>query len=276
LGALSVTAGLVALVYAISKAPFDGWGSAKTIVLLAVSVVLLVGFVVIERTVRQPVLPLRIFRVRTVTGANVVGALLGAVVFANFFVLTQYVQNVLHYSALKAGVTFVATAGTAVLAAGLAQWLATRFGVKPVMAIGMLLMAAGMIWYTRIPVHASFTSDLLPGYLLVGVGLPFGFVPVTIAALAGIDANDAGLASGMINTTQQIGGAVGVAITSTVYLTHFKNSVRTDGVAVALTDGYRIAFWVCAGFALAGLAATLALIRRAELAARPEVAPTAG
>jgi EmrB/QacA subfamily drug resistance transporter len=276
LGAVSVTLGLVALVYAISKAPFDGWGSAKTIVGLVVAAVLLVGFVIIERTVRDPVMPLRIFRVRTVAGANVAGALLGAVIFANFFVLTQYVQTVLHYSALKAGVTFVATAGTAVLAAGLAQALATRFGVKPVMAIGFALMAAGMVWYTQLPVHGSFAPDLLPGYLMVGVGLPFGFVPVTIAALAGIEPGEAGLASGMINTSQQIGGAIGVAITATVYLTHFKNAVRTDGVAVALTDGYQLAFWVCAGFAVAGLVATLTLIRREELAAAPEVAPTAG
>jgi MFS family permease len=173
-------------------------------------------------------------------------------------------------------VTFIATAGTAVLAAGAAQALSTRFGVKPVMAIGMLLMAGGMIWYTQIPVHGSFVSDLLPGYLMVGVGLPFGFVPVTIAALAGIEAREAGLASGMINTTQQIGGAIGVAIASTVYLTHFENAVRVDGPAVALTDGYRLAFWVCAGFAIAGVVATLTLIRREELAPAPEIATTVG
>ncbi|HYY02808.1 MAG TPA: MFS transporter, partial [Gaiellaceae bacterium] len=165
---------------------------------------------------------------------------------------------------------------TAVLAAGLAQELSTRFGVKPVMAIGLALMAGGMIWYAQIPVHGSFTGDLLGGYLMVGVGLPFGFVPVTIAALAGIEAHEAGLASGMINTTQQIGGAIGVAIVATVYLTHFKNAVRTEGVPLALTDGYRLAFWVCAGFAVAGVVATLALIRREELAAAPEMAPTAG
>jgi EmrB/QacA subfamily drug resistance transporter len=276
LGAVTVTLGLVALVYAISKAPFDGWGSAKTIVGLVVAAVLLASFVVIEGTVRNPVMPFSIFRVRTVAGANAVGALLGAVIFANFFVLTQYVQTVLHYSALQAGLTFLATAGTAVLAAGAAQALSTRFGVKPVMAVGMLLMLGGMIWYTQIPVNGSFVSDLLPGYLLVGVGLPFGFVPVTIAALAGVESNEAGLASGMINTTQQIGGAIGVAICSTVYLTHFKNAVRADGTAVALTDGYRLAFWVCAGFALAGLIATLTLIRREELAAAPEIATTAG
>jgi EmrB/QacA subfamily drug resistance transporter len=276
LGAVTVTVGLVALVYAISKAPFDGWGSAKTIVGLVLAAVLLASFVVIERTVRNPIMPFSIFRVRTVAGANAVGALLGAVIFANFFVLTQYVQTVLHYSALKAGLTFLATAGTAVLAAGAAQALSTRFGVKLVMAIGMLLMLGGMIWYTQIPVNGSFVSDLLPGYLLVGVGLPFGFVPVTIAALAGVESREAGLASGMINTTQQIGGAVGVAICSSVYLTHFKNAVRADGPAVALTDGYRLAFWVCAGFALAGLIATLTLIRREELAAAPEVAPTTG
>jgi EmrB/QacA subfamily drug resistance transporter len=274
-GAITVTTGLVALVYAISKAPYDGWGNAKTIGLLIASVALLVAFVVIERTVRDPVMPLSIFRVRTVAGANVVGFLLGAVIFANFFVLTQYVQTVLHYSVLQAGVAFIATAGTAVLAAAPAQALSTRFGVKPVMATGLALMAGGMIWYTQIPVHGSFVGDLLGGYLLVGVGLPFGFVPVTIAALAGIESDEAGLASGMINTTQQIGGAIGVAVVATVYLTHFQNAVRTDGVALALTDGYRLAFWVCAGFAVAGFIATLTLIRREELTGTPEVA-TAG
>jgi EmrB/QacA subfamily drug resistance transporter len=214
-GAVTATAGLVLLVYAISKAPFDGWATTRTILLLLASAALLVAFVVIERTVRDPIMPFRIFRVRTVAGANVVGALLGAVIFSNFFVLTLYVQNVLHYSALKAGVTFVATAGTAVVSAVVAQALTTRVGVKPVTVVGLLLLTGGMLWYAQIPVHGRFVPDLLPGYLLVGVGIAFSFVPVSIAALAGVGASDAGLASGLINTAQQIGGAIGVAIAST-------------------------------------------------------------
>src|SRR6478609_7879465 len=167
LGAVLVSAGLALFVYTISRAPDVGWGSARTILLLIASGALLVGFLVNERRVHDPLMPFHIFRVRTVAGANVVGLLLGAVIFANFFLLTLYVQNVLGYSALKTGVTFVATAGTAVLAAGVAQALTTRFGPKPIIVIGLTLLTAGMIWYAQIPVHGSFASDLLPGYLMV-------------------------------------------------------------------------------------------------------------
>src|SRR5205085_2517660 len=154
-----------------------------TIARLAAAVVLLAAFLAIEARATHPLMPFRIFRVRTVAGANVAGLLLGAVVFANFFVLTLYVQNVLGWSALRTGVTFVATAGSAVLWAGLAQALVTKVGAKPVMTAGWIAMGAGMLWYTQIPVHASYASDLLPGYLLVGFALPFSFIPVSIAAL---------------------------------------------------------------------------------------------
>jgi EmrB/QacA subfamily drug resistance transporter len=196
LGAISVTAGLTLLVYAISEAPDVGWATARTILLLVASGALLATFVVIERTVAEPLMPFRIFRVRTVAGANGVGALLGAVIFANFFLLTLYVQNVLGFSALRTGVTFVATAGTAVISAGVAQALTTKFGAKPVMTAGLLLLTAAMVWYSQIPVDGSYASDLLPGYLLVGVGIAFAFVPVSIAALAGVAEREAGLASG--------------------------------------------------------------------------------
>src|SRR5262249_3515416 len=159
-----------------------------------------------ESRVREPLMPFEIFRVRTVAGANVVGLLLGGVVFANFFVLTLYVQDVLHYSSLQAGVAFLATAGTAVAAAGAARAPVTRFGVKPILALGLALMTAGMLWYTQIPVDGHYASDLLPGYLFVSVGIAFSFVPVTIAALAGVEEREAGLGSGLINTSQQIGG----------------------------------------------------------------------
>jgi EmrB/QacA subfamily drug resistance transporter len=269
-GALTVTAALVIFVYAISKAPDVGWATGRTIGLLAASAVLLAVFFVLESRSDAPLVPLRIFRVRTVAGANVVGLILGAVVFANFFVLTLYVQQVLGYSALRAGLTFLATAGTAVLAAGFAQALATRIGVKPVMAIGLALMGVGLFWYAQISPSSSFGSDLLPGYLAVGIALPFAFVPVTIAALAGIAESEAGLASGVINTSQQIGGAIGVAVASTVATSRFENLVKTGTpVPEALTDGFVLAFWVLLGIALAGVVATLTLIRREEIPTEP-------
>jgi EmrB/QacA subfamily drug resistance transporter len=265
-GAITVTGGLALLVYAVSNAPSHGWSSSWTITRLAVAVALLVAFLVIESRAKHPLMPFRIFRVSTVAGANVAGLLLGIVVFSNFFLLTLYVQNVLGWSALKTGITFVATAGTAILWAGVAQALVTRIGAKTVMAIGFVAMIAGMLWYTQIPVHASYWSDLLPGYLLVGFALPFCFIPVSIAALAGVEAHEAGLASGLINTAQQIGGAIGVAVTSSVSITHFNHQLKSGAsFQSAFTSGSQWAFWVTVGVAIVGLVATLVLVRPAEL-----------
>jgi len=266
-GAVTVTAGLALLVYAISEAPNYGWGSARTLLSLAGAAVLLGSFLFIESRAKDPLMPFRIFRIRTVAGANVAALLLGGVVFANFFVLTLYVQQVLGYSALKTGLTFLATAGTTVLWAGLAQALVTRVGAKQIMAIGFVGLIAGMLWYTQIPVNASYWSDLLPGYLLVGFALPFTFIPVSIAALAGVAYDEAGLASGLLNTAQQVGGAVGIAVTSSVALTHTRNLVKSgESFPAAFTSGSQWAFWVCVGLAVAGLVATLVLVRRDELA----------
>jgi MFS family permease len=266
-GAVTVTGGLALLVYAVSKAPDHGWESGWTLSRLAIAVVLLAIFLVVESRVEHPLMPFSIFRIRTVAGANVTGVLLGAVTFSNFFVLTLYVQQVLHYSALKTGVTFVATAGSAVLFAGLAQALVTKIGAKPVMAAGFAAMIAGMAWYAQVPTHASFASDLLPGYLLVGFALPFTFIPVSIAALAGVEPHEAGLASGLINTSQQVGGAIGVAVASSVSLSHYNNLLKSGHpFAQAFTSGSQWAFWVMAGVAVASLGATLALVRRDELA----------
>jgi EmrB/QacA subfamily drug resistance transporter len=272
LGAVTVTGGLALLVYTLSRAPFVGWGSTRTILLLIASVALLAVFLVNERLVHKPLMPFGIFRVRTVAGANVVGLLLGGVVFANFFVLTLYVQDVLGYSALKAGVAFLATAGTAVVSAGVAQALVTRVGVKPILGLGLALMTAGMVWYTQIPVHGSYGPDLLPGYLFVGVGIAFSFVPVTIAALAGVEEREAGLGSGLINTSQQIGGAIGVALSSTVFNSHIGTGRAT---LQTITDGYALAFWVMVGFGVAAFLATLAFIRKEEIG-EPAAAPVAG
>jgi EmrB/QacA subfamily drug resistance transporter len=275
-GAITVTGGLALLVYAVSNAPSHGWSSSWTISRLAIAVALLVAFLVIESRAKDPLMPFRIFRVSTVAGANVAGLLLGGVVFSNFFILTLYVQNVLGWSALKTGITFVATAGTAILWAGVAQALVTRIGAKTVMAVGFVAMIAGMLWYTQIPVHASYWSDLLPGYLLVGFALPFAFIPVSIAALAGVEQHEAGLASGLINTAQQIGGAIGVAVTSSVSITHFNHLVKTGhSVPAAFTEGSQWAFWVTVGVAVVGLIATLVLVRPAELESTEGAAVTA-
>jgi EmrB/QacA subfamily drug resistance transporter len=275
LGAVLVSGGLALLVYAISEAPNVGWAAARTILLLVASGVLLAAFLVNERRSNDPLLPFHIFRVRTVAGANVVGLLLGGVLFANFFLLTLYVQDVLGYSAIKTGLTFVATAGTAVLAAGAAQALTTRFGPKPIISIGLALLVAGMVFYAQIPVHGSFASNLLPGYLLVGVGIAFAFVPVSIAALAGVAEREAGLASGLINTSQQIGGAIGTAIASTIFTSHFK-SLRIGGKSLpeALTGGYAWAFWGLAVIGALALIAALTLIRPEEMGEAPSAAPT--
>jgi EmrB/QacA subfamily drug resistance transporter len=268
-GAVTVTAGLALLVYAVSKAPDHGWSSSWTLIRLAVAVALLLAFVGIEARAKDPLMPFHIFRIKTVAGANVCGLLLGAITFANFFLLTLYVQQVLGYSAIKTGLTFVVTAGSAVLWAGLAQSLTTRFGVKPVLAAGFVAMTAGAIYYTQIPASGSFVSALLPGYLLIGFGLPFTFIPVSIAALAGVSHDEAGLASGLINTTQQIGGAVGIAVCASVSVSRFNQLIELHGPSYykqAFTSGTALAFWVLVGISIAALIAGLVLIRKEELA----------
>jgi EmrB/QacA subfamily drug resistance transporter len=265
-GASSVTGGLALLVYAISKAPVDGWSSTSTVLLLIAAAVALAFFIVWEARVPQPIMPLSIFRIRTLAGANIVGVLLGASIFADFFLLTLYVQRVLHYSALKTGITFLATAGTTVVVAALSQWLTTQIGPRIVMAIGLALNTGGLIWYTQIPVHGTYAHDLLGGYLLFGFGLALAFIPVSIAALAGVGPRDAGLASGLLNTSQQVGGAIGVAIASSVAVSHTTHLLRIgDSQAAALTGGYSLAFWVVAGISAAGVVAALTLVRDVQV-----------
>jgi EmrB/QacA subfamily drug resistance transporter len=261
-GAITVTGGLALLVYAISKAPDVGWVSARTILLLIASVAILAAFTAIELRSRAPLMPFRIFRIRSLLAANIVGFLLGAVIFANFLVLTLYVQQVLGWSALKTGVTFLATAGTTVIWAGVAQALTTRFGPRPVIVVGLVVLAASMGWYTQIPVHGHYWPDLLPAYITFALGLAFAFVPVTIAALAQVAPSDAGLASGLINTSQQIGGAIGVAVASTIFVSSAKALLKTGhSPAAAATSGYQDAFWALIGLALLGALAAFVLLR---------------
>jgi EmrB/QacA subfamily drug resistance transporter len=264
-GAVTVTAGLALLVYAISKAPDVGWGSARTILLILASVALLAAFTLWELRTEAPIMPFRIFRIRSLAAANVVGFLLGAVIFANFFVLTLYVQGVLHWSALKTGITFLATAGTTVIWAGVSQALVTRYGTRPVLVLGMLVLAASLGWYTQIPVGGHYWPDLLPAYITFALGLAFSFIPVSIAALAQVEPHEAGLASGLINTNQQIGGAIGVAVAATIFTSYARPRNFTPD---AFTTGYQHAFWALLAIAVAGAVAAAVLLRgRAELPA---------
>ena len=265
-GAVTVTGGLALLVYAISKAPDVGWSSTRTILLLIASAALIGIFTVIELRTRAPLMPFGIFRIRSLLAANVVGFLLGAVIFANFFVLTLYVQNTLHWSALKTGVTFLATAGTTVIWAGVAQALTTRFSPRPVIVGGLIVLAASMGWYTQIPVDGHYWPDLLPAYITFALGLAFAFVPVTIAALAQVAPQDAGLASGLINTNQQIGGAIGIAIATTIFTSHAKALIKTRHTpAAAFTSGYQWAFWALIALALVGALAAFVLLRGTKI-----------
>ncbi len=265
-GAVTVTGSLMLLVYGLTQTTNNGWTSMQTIGALAGSAVLMAAFLWIENRSRSPLVPLGFFRRRTPTAANVIGLGLGTMVFGMFFLLSLYMQQVLGFSALKTGVGYLAVALTAVVASGIAQALVTRVGVKPILAIGMGLLGGGLAYFTQVSPNGSYLGDLLPGFLLIGVGLGFSFVPVSIAALAGVTGKDAGLASGLINTSQQIGGAIGLAVLATVSTTRTEN-LLADGKdpATALTSGFQIAFWVGVGLAVASLVATLVALRRKDL-----------
>jgi EmrB/QacA subfamily drug resistance transporter len=262
MGAVAVTGGLALLVYAIAKAPDVGWATGRTIGLLIASVAILAVFVAWELRAPAPLVPFSIFSLRTLTGANVVGLLLGATIYANFFILTLYVQQVLGWSALKTGLTFLATAGTTVIWAGVAQALVTKIGPRTVMTIGLAVMSLTVLGYTRLPVHGHYWPDLLPLYLVFALGLAFGFIPVTIAAFIGVPPHQAGLASGLLNTTQQIGGAVGVAVTSTIFVSHAKAGHFTPQ---AFTTGYHWAFAALVAFAAVGAAVAFVFFRGAHV-----------
>ena len=272
-GAISVTAGLSVLVYALVDATDAGWGSTQTIGLLALSLALIVAFVFIELRSEAPLVPFRIFRLRTLTGANVVGVLIGASLFSMFFFISLYMQQVLGYSAIHAGLSYLPLALTIIVTAGVASQLVTKVGFKPVLAAGMLFIAAGLIWFGQVSVGGGFLTDILWPSELAAIGLGLAFVTSTIAAVSGVDATEAGLASGLINTSQQVGGALGLAVLATIANTTTKNA--SGPPAQALTDGFQAAFLGGAAIAILGLVATLVLIRSADSRAHVELAAEA-
>jgi EmrB/QacA subfamily drug resistance transporter len=265
-GAVLVTGGMITLVYAITQANDYGWGSVETLGLFGAAIALLAAFVGWEARAKEPLMPFSIFRIRTVAAANISGLILGTVTFSMFLMLTLYMQQVLTYSPMRTGVAYLAVAGTAIIWSTVAAQLVTRVGVKPVITAGMAFLTAGLLYFTQVSVGGSYLGDLLPGFLLIAIGLGFSFVPISIAALAGVQRSDAGLASGLFNTSQQIGGALGIAALSAIATTKTEDGVAS-GTALpqALTDGFEAAFIWGGIIAAAGIVVALALIRRSDL-----------
>jgi MFS family permease len=256
-----------------TRAAESSWGSASTIGLLLASAALIAGFVVIEFRSKAPLLPMRIFRLRTLTAANVTGFLVGTALFSQFFLLTLYMQEVLHYSPIKTGVAYLTLTLAIITFAAVAQGLVTRIGVRRVLPFGLALSAAALVLFTQLPVDGHYFWNLFPGFLLSGIGLALAFVPMTIAALIGVTESDAGVASGLINTSQQIGGAIGLAAATTIATTFTLRYVDAHpgvsaGSPAALNHGFQITFYVLAG--VAALASVLAAVliepKEAELA----------
>jgi len=271
-GAVSVTAGLVVLVYAIVKAQTFGWGSARTIGLIVASLILLAVFVAIERRNAHPLIRLSIFRVKTLTVADTVLLLVASGLFGMFFFASLYVQEILGYSPLRAGLAFLPVTGGIVVGAGVAQQLIRRVGVRNVAVFGIGLATVGLALLAGIPVHGTYAGDLLPGLLPMSIGMGLTFVPITLMATGGVGENDAGLASGLFNTAQQVGGSLGLAILSTLAATRTTDLLGgLHGPALfaastaAKVSGYRVAFLAAAIMLGAGALLLAATIRRRDV-----------
>jgi EmrB/QacA subfamily drug resistance transporter len=262
-GAVTITAGLALLVYALVDAVNAGWGSTATLTRLAGAAALIVAFLVIESRQRAPLMPFSIFRLRTLRGADTVALLIGMSLFSMFFFISLYMQQVLHYSALRTGVSYLPLAVGIIIAAGAASAAVTRIGFKPVLIAGLVLIAGALVWFSRVPATGgSFADSVLGPSLLAAFGLGLSFVPVTIAAMTGTRPHEAGLASGLVNTAQQVGGALGLALLATVAnsRTHGLLTSGHHDMTYALTKGFDRAFLVGAGFAALGALLTAVLI----------------
>jgi len=273
-GAATITGGLMLLVYAMTRATQHGWGTAQTIGLLVASVALVAAFFVVELRSKAPLLPLRIFRLRTLSASNLSGLLMGGAIFSQFFLLTLYMQEVLHYSAIKTGVAYIGLTLSIIGFSAVSQALVTRIGIRRVLPVGLALSTAALVLFAQLPVHGHYWSDLFPAFIISGIGLALAFVPMSIGALTGVRQADAGIASGLINTNQQIGGAIGVAAVTTIATTftaHYVNAHAgtTAFSGAALTHGFQIAFYVLAATAAVG--ATLAALLIEPKPRDPEV-----
>ena len=255
-GAITVTSALMLAVYAIVNGNQNGWTSAQTLGMLGAAAVLLAVFLVIESRVESPLMPLRLFRLRNLATANVIGILWAAAMFAWFFLAALYMQLVLGYTPLEVGLAFLpANLIMGVFSLGLSAKLVMRFGIRAPLAVGLVLAAAGMVLFVRAPVDGSFVVDVLPSMMLLGLGAGTAFNPVLLAAMSDVDQSEAGLASGVVNTSFMMGGAVGLAVLASLAQSRTE-SLRAsgDGVLTALTGGYHAAFLLGAVFALTAAA----------------------
>ncbi len=260
-GAITVTGGLMALVYAIVQTEQKGWGSVQTIVTFLIAVALLVGFVLIELRAKAPLVRLSIFRVRSLSAANVTMFLVGSGLFAMFFFNSLYIQRVLGYGPLKAGLAFLPFTAGIMVSAGIASAYGPKIGIRLVAAVGMVIAAAGLLLMTRIPVDGTYLTSVLPSLLLVSLGMGAVFVPLTLVATTGLQDEDQGLASGLFNTSQQIGGALGLAILSTIAASHTNDSSKAQ-----LVHGFHWAFAGSSVFVLGGLVALVTMLRQRDVA----------
>ncbi len=262
-GAATVTAGVMLLVYAMTRATEDGWLTLSTLGLLAGSALLIAAFLAVELRTRVPLLPLRIFRLRTLAVANATAVLVAAVAFSEFFLLTLYLQQVLDFSPVQTGLAFLPITLTIIVVSNVAQTLVTRIGVRPVLTTGLVLAGVALAYFARLPADGHYLEDVLPALLLSGIGLALTFVPMTIAGLTGVESADAGVASGLINTSRQIGGAVGLAAVSTIAITASNGAASGRSAAAAgaaLTHGFAVSFAVLAGLAIMGAVLVAAFI----------------
>jgi len=280
-GAVSVTSGLIVLVYAIVKAQSFGWGSARTLGLTAAAIALLVAFVVIERRSDSPLIRLGIFRIRSLTVANIVLLAVGAGLFANFFFASLYVQRILGYTPIEAGFAFLPVTFGIGIGAGLAQQLIKRVDVRHVAVAGMALAAVGLYVLSLLPVDGSYVANLLPGLIPMSIGMGLAFVPITLIATTNVDGNDAGLASGLFNTSQQVGGALGLAVLSTLAADKTTSVLSSLGhpptpaeQPAAIVEGFQVAFTGAAILLACAAIVLAAFLRKRDTAnINPEEAP---
>ena len=264
-GAVSITAALLVLVYAISQAPQAGWAAPRTVAMLAAGVALSAVFLVVETKVEAPLLPLPLLRLSSVAGSNAVGFLLGASFNTFVFLGTLYMQQVLGLSALATGAAWMTASVTslACACAGLSQRMVTRTSAKPVMAFGMALIGAGILWAAQAPVNGNFWPDLAGPFFIAGIGTAFAFIPVSIGALTGVTERNAGVASGLLNTSQTFGAAIGVAVASSIAASRSRALLHHGyATAAALTGGLHLAIGVCGLTGLAAIPVAFVLIRR--------------
>ncbi len=281
-GAISITSALILLVYGLVEAPSHGWTSGSSLTYFGLSILLMAFFIANESSTRNPLIPLNIFKIRNVTAANLVQMPIVAGMFSTFFFITLYAQEVLHYSPVKTGLSFLAIPITIAITATNVPRVVQRIGFKPVLVVGPLFVAAALFWFAHVPVNGTYLHNLLPGFVLMGFGMGMNFIAVTIAATSGVEARKSGLASGILNTSQQVGGALGLAvltgIATSASLNYVHNlSTKADKLTplYAQVHGFHAAFYVGVGFMLAASLIALVLLKNQKPDAQ-ELAPAAG